>query len=131
MDFILTYTLSFSLAHGLNLCMGFHPLPSPPITHFQSYNSNNHFQTFAKKVQLPAFMTQLYIFKKSVNIASVATPVPMSPLRPQTLDIIKPELKFFRLGIKVTPNKPAAEKPPNQSNWCLKRQQRQMFEKPC
>lgn len=34
MDFILIYALSFSIAHRLNLCMGFHPLPSPAIMHF-------------------------------------------------------------------------------------------------
>lgn len=34
MDFILIYALSFSIAHRLNLCMGFHPLPSPAIIHF-------------------------------------------------------------------------------------------------
>lgn len=34
MDFILIYALSFSIAHRLNLCEGFHPLPSPAIIHF-------------------------------------------------------------------------------------------------
>lgn len=34
MDFILIYALSFSIAHRLNLCMGFHPLASPAIIHF-------------------------------------------------------------------------------------------------
>lgn len=34
MDFILIYALSFSIAHRLNLCMGFHPQPSPAIIHF-------------------------------------------------------------------------------------------------
>ena len=34
MDFILIYALSFSIAHRLNLCLGFHPLPSPAIIHF-------------------------------------------------------------------------------------------------
>lgn len=34
MDFILIYALSFSIAHRLNLCEGFHPLPSPAIILF-------------------------------------------------------------------------------------------------
>lgn len=48
--------------------------------------------------------------------------MPTFPVTPQTLHITKPEFKFFTLGIKVAPFKPAVEKPPNQSNWCLKRQ---------
>jgi len=34
MDFILIYALSFSIAHRLNPCMGFHPPPSPAMIHF-------------------------------------------------------------------------------------------------
>lgn len=72
MDFILIYTLSFSLTHRLNPCMGFHPLPSPPITHFTPIIiiPTWHSRQVQRKCSMLTFMNWLYVFKAIINLSA-------------------------------------------------------------
>lgn len=133
MDFILIYTLSFSLTHRLNPCMGFHPLPSPAITHFTPIIiiPTRHSRQVQRKCSMLAFMNRPYVFKEIINLsASVLITfmkmysLPPMPTCPVTLHITKTWIETFLSGT-------IWEILWWVWNWCLKRCPvcKEMFEK--
>lgn len=106
MDFILIYTLSFSLTHRLNPCMGFHPLPSPPITHFTLIIIKRSIPDKCK--ESVAFKNWLYVSKEIINycmsvvIASMkmcsSLSMPRCSVTLQILDISKNWMEMLYFG---------------------------------